>query len=305
MLIVSIPIVGAGLANDCIVQTKQHSAYCNCEGGHLLRVEWFGRLGNNLLQLAHVLYLAEMTHSEVIVPPTDFLNQTLWDFRKGAPQSCQIAKSDTFFYSTICPAYLDRQVFSAASKRKTLQHRVLPVFQIPVRHSRDTVVVHVRGGDVFSSTAPPTYTQPPAAFYTKVLELPEVSKMKIVLCTEDDLNPVVAVLQNQYKKKLTVITDLNSAISTILGAKHLVLGQSSFSEMLGMMAPNLQSVYIPFCCGREEVYLDLRQEAWGIPGYCFEYNNYIPINGWQNTHDQLHLMKTLPVEDVHSFVLPI
>ena len=305
LLIASIPMMGACMADDCIVQTKLQSANCNCEGGHLLRVEWFGRLGNNLLQLAHVLHLAEMTHSEVIVPYRDFLNQTRWDFRQGVPQSCQIAKSDTFFYSTVCPAYLDKTVFSAASKRSVLQSQVLPAFQIPVGHSRDTIVVHIRGGDVFSPTPPPTYTQPPLAFYSKVLELPELSKMKIVLCTEDNLNPVVGMLQKQYKKRLTTITELKSAISTIMGAKHLVLGQSSFSEMLGMMAPDLQSVYVPFCCGREEIYLDLRQEAWGVSGYCFEYNNYISIDGWQNTHNQLQLMKTLSLEHVYSFALPV
>ena len=281
------------------------SGNCDCLGS-LLRVEWFGRLGNNLLQLAHVLHLAQETQAEVIVPHADFLSRHSWDFRGNNQQKCQIAITDNFFFSKVCPDLLDRTVFPAAAKRKILQTHVLPVFQIPLKHSRDTVVVHVRGGDIFTSTPPSpykSYTQPPLIFYNTVLQLPEVVGRQIVLCTEDFSNPVVNLLQEQYQERLQVVTDLAEGISIILGARHLVFGQSSFSEMLSLMSPDLQSMYVPFCVGRENLYTDLRQQGWGLPGYCFEYTNYISINGWEGTSEQLQLMTNLTSDNIQGYAL--
>ena len=290
--------------SSCILPIRSRSHCCDCTDGFLLRVEWFGRLGNNLLQLAHVLHLAEQTKSEVIVPDAAFLSRRQWDFRSGAGTGCQIAVSSSFFYSSACPMYLDKTVFPAAAKRSILQTHVLPAFTYSLEQPRDVVVVHIRGGDVFSTSPPPTYTQPPAAFYRTVLQLPELAKLKIILCVEDFSNPVVEILQKDFRRRLTTVTDLSIAIGTIVGAKHLVLGQSSFSEMLGMMAPNLESVYIPFCVGREDIYMDLRQHGWKVPGYCFQYDNYIPIDDWRNTADQLQLMTNLTSDKVHSYILP-
>ena len=289
---------------SCVVPTRSRSNFCECTGGTLLRVEWFGRLGNNLLQLAHVLHLAEQTGSEVMIPAADFLDRRQWDFRSGAGTGCQIVVSNTFFYSSSCPTYLDKTVFPTAAKRSVLLTHVLPAFKVPLEQSGDSVVVHVRGGDVFSTSPPPTYTQPPLAFYKVVLQLPELAKLKIILCIEDFSNPIVEILQRDYRKRLTVVTDLNKAIGTIAGAKRLVLGQSSFSEMLGLMAPDLESIYIPFCLGREDLYTDFRQRGWKIPGYCFQYDNYISIDGWMNTADQLQLMTNLTSDNVHSYMLP-
>ena len=281
---------------------------CVCEGGYLLRVTWFGRLGNNLLQLSQALHIAELTESEVTIIPDQsrpFFNKTSWDFRGNAKGGCQIAIPNEFFYSTICPSLLHKEVYRVADKRRVLQTHILPFFQIPISGNSEHVVIHIRSGDVFSSTPPPTYTQPPFAFYKVALGLPELKRLKIVLCTEDSVNPVVHLLKKEYGRRLTVIEDLNTAISTVIGAKRLLLGQSSFSELLGMMAPNLEMVYIPFCSAREDIYVDHKLDGWGLPGYCFEYENYIGLDEWANTAEQLQLMTSLSTDKVRKFALPV
>ena len=297
--------VSENLDETCIVRPDLYGSGCN--GGFLLRVQWYGRLGNNLIQLAHVLHLAETTSSEITTPESAFLNRTHWDFRASNVETCQLALTHDFFQVSVCPSLLEKSVFPAATKRRKLQLHVLPAFQIPEGFAKNALVVHVRSGDVFNSTpeigAPRTYTQPPMAFYIKVLQLPELARLPIILCTEDLRNPVVGILKKLYKKRLSIVTDLSESIGTILRARHLVLGQSSFSEMLGMMAVNLQTVYIPFCVGRENLYVDLRVEAWNVSGLCFEYDNYIALDDWHNTDDQRHLMKTLPLQHAHSFAL--
>ena len=280
---------------------------CDCEGGYLLKVAWFGRLGNNLLQLAQSIRIAELTQNEVAISidvSHQFLNRSVWDFRADT-NGHQIVKTDEFFYSRVCPSILHKSVYSVAQKRQVLQTHVLPFFQIPIGHNRDSVVVHIRSGDVFSTSPPPTYTQPPFAFYKYVLGMPELARLKILLCIEDSVNPVVNLLKKEYGRRLHVIEDLDTAIGAVVGAKHLVLGQSSFSELLGMMAPALESVYIPFCMAREDIYVNHKLQGWGVQGYCFEYKNYIRLDEWANTAEQLLLMTSLSVDNVHSFALPL
>ena len=293
---------------DCPI--LEHPALSDCGGGLLFRVTWFGRLGNNLLQLAQALHVAELTQNEVAIPTADsshsYFNRTFWDFRAATKQGCQVAKADDFFYSSVCPSMLHKSAFSVAEKRTVLQTHVLPFFQIPIGHSRDSVVIHIRSGDVFSNpTPPPTYTQPPFAFYKSILTLPELKRLRIILCVEDFANPVANLLKKEYGRRITVIEDLHSAIGAVLGAKHLVLGQSSFSELLGMMAPNLEAVYIPFCRAREDIYVDHHLQGWGVPGFCFEYDNYISLDEWANTEEQQKLMTDLSIDSVHMFALPV
>lgn len=280
-----------------------------------------GRLGNRLLQLSHALHLAESTHSEVIAPEYWAFSRTHWDFRLNSlgpseysedlltiTGQCQVAVENYFFESSICPSYLDKSVFNISAKRRVLQTHVLPSFHPPVLHSRDSVVVHIRGGDIFQLAPPGVnahYTQPPWAFYKMLLDLPELSHRQILLCIQDHVNPVVDMILERYADRSVTVTDLEAATSHIVGATHLILGQSSFSEALGMLAPDLGSVYVPFCIGREGIYEDLRTNGWGIPGYCFEYDDYIPIHSWRATTENLQRMKSLTEDKVHMFPLQL
>lgn len=272
-----------------------------------------------MLQLAHALHLAEVTHAEVITPECWAFSRSHWDFRLDSigPEAlnqdmmqlsgkCQVALENIFWDSSICSPYLDKSVFNIQAKRRVLQTHVLPNFRIPVTHSRDSVVVHVRGGDIFEAgpyLVHSHYIQPPWVFYKVLLQLPELAQRKIVLCIQDHLNPMVDMLLLEYADRITAVTDLEAATSHIVGATHLIVGHSSFSEALGMLAPDLESVYVPFCIGREDIYGDLRLNGWGVPGYCFEYDDYISIGSWEPSDQSLDLMRSLPENKAHIFPL--
>ncbi len=287
---------------------------CKCQDGYLLRVIWSGRLGNNLFQLANVLQLAKETQSEVFVAPHENINQTSWGFRAHVDSKhfCQLAITSEFFHSSFCPLFLGKDVFPYKAMRRILQSHILPVFHPPAHRVGNIVVIHVRGGDIFIADPPRVYTQPPMAFYNSILDLPEHRRSKILLCTEDFKNPVVEALQIQYGKRLTVNMDLDKSISALTGAKHLVLSHSSFSEALALLAPDLESVHFPFCVpsflgtysAKGSMYLDRRNATWDFRGFCYEYDNYIPLDEWAYTSEQLSLITNLSSSQVHRYALP-
>lgn len=296
--------MGTSICQECIVPLSAATGEGNCFGNYRLQVTWFGRLGNNLLQLAHVLRLAQLTRSEVIAQEHEFFNQTRWDFRRRHISNCQLTVTNTFFHSDCCPSMLGVRAFPVQAKEDLLQAYVLPAFQTEAWRMTNTVVVHVRGGDVFGVGPPGVYLQPPIAFYQAVLSLPQYEGYNIVLCAEDRLNPVIDILRRQFKTRLKIITNLQRSVAAIIGAQHLVLGHSSFSEMLSMMAPELVSVYFPFCVIREGLYPDLRTAGWGVSGFCYEYDNYISVGEWQNTPEQIQLMMNFSTGNVHAVQLP-
>ena len=298
--------------DECDLFTSRDG--CSCQDGYLLRVTWSGRLGNNLFQLANVLQLAKETHSEVLVAPHENLDQTSWGFREHVDpkQSCQLAITSEFFHTSSCPLFLGKHVFPYLAMKGILQTYVLPVFQPPAHQMGNTVVIHVRGGDIFTPDPPRVYVQPPVAFYNNILDLPEHRRSKILLCTEDFNNPVVEALQKQYGRRLTVNMNLYKSISAVTGAKHLILSHSSFSEALAMLAPSLESVHYPFCVpsflgtysAKESLYLDRRNATWSFRGFCYEYDGYIPLDEWANTPEQLTLITTLNSSQIHQYALP-
>lgn len=309
---------------NCSVQiATAQAAPFDCSGNYLLRLRpWYGRLGNNLVSLTHVLHFARETKSEAIVSAHPYFKQTDWDFREASVIAAeadielrgagsigrQMAITDDFYHESEMPVRLADWDFTTSKQRRVLVEDVLPAFRLIPKHIRDTVVIHVRAGDVFTSPViHPFYGQPPFAFYKAVLQLPELSALQILLVSEDYTNPVVALIEQEYKGRVQVISDLEEGVATILVSRHLVMARSTFSENLGKMAPSIQSVYFPFCV--EEDGVDKRESkhdrTWNMPGYCFEYDDYIPLTAWERSPTQMEMMSNFSVDNVHSFALPV
>lgn len=314
-------IVGAGAAEHCPVQVAPEPS--ECSGNLLLRLKpWYGRLGNNLVSLAHVLHLGRETRSEVIITPHPYFKQTEWDFREASRISAeveltfigtgnigrQIAITDDFYHEVEMPLRLANWSFTTSKQRRVLVEQVLPAFRIVPRHVRDSIVIHVRAGDVFTHTViHPYYGQPPFAFYKTVLQLPELAALQIFVVVEDYSKPVVALIEQEYKGRVQIITDLEQGVATILGSRHLVLARSTFSENLGKMAPSVQNLYFPYCV--DEDGNDKRESkwdlTWNMKGYCYEYDHYIPLTAWTRSPQQMEMMSNFSSDRVHSFQLPV
>lgn len=136
-----------------------------CRGNYVLRIKpWFGRTGNNLMSLANVIHLATLTNPAVIVPQHPLLKQTGWDFRNASGKARELnitisgggslgrqqIFSDDFYHEDEMPIRIPNWDFGTTKQRKVLIEHVLPTFHITPHHIRDSVMVYIRSGDVFS-----------------------------------------------------------------------------------------------------------------------------------------------------------
>lgn len=135
-----------------------------------------------------------------------------------------------------------------------------------------------------------------------------MSGREILLCVEDHLNPVIDLIAAEFTDRVHFVTDLHDGIANILGATHLVLARSTFSQSLAKMAPMLEASYFPYCV--EEDGVDKRDvthdRTWNMQGYCYTYDeDYIPLTDWKHSAEQLELMATYSSEKVHAHPLPV
>ena len=164
------------------------------------------RLGNTLMAIANMLFVAKQTGSKAIFP-TKYSNLNLllannatsimYDFRHKKSIFCSsVFIKDNFFAST------NRSIFLGVSTKISLHERTRllrtyfkPHMQITHRQQskKKTLVVHIRSGDIMRGNgAHRAYVQPPLAFYQKII-LDNNFTNVIVVC-EDHNNPTVDAL---------------------------------------------------------------------------------------------------------------
>lgn len=113
------------------------------------------------------------------------------------------------------------------------------------RSGPNTLVIHLRGGDIFRGRAALEYAQPPLAFYTLVLSLRKWDKVSIV--HQDKQNPVLEPLIRHCDSQGVPVT-LNSGglvddLKVLLGSATLVAGRGTFIPAVVGLSKRVKTVY--------------------------------------------------------------
>lgn len=293
--------------------------------------EWSGQLGNNLLQLARTEFLAAKIEASISLPIHQFLdleqhyrlhtalidppgigasstfNFFLADLRHFGKPTINLEESllRNFYYQYDSYPYS----LSLWNWRETLREKILPLLpsQLDPRITDETLVIHIRSGDIFQTdwAAHAAYVQPPMSFYLEIIEA--FNFQDIVIVTQQDLkNPCIHKLQQQFPRIRIQASSLVEDISTILSARNLVTGQSTFSLALGFASSQIQHLYIPqfdlkqgyiksflwsdvvkltFQANYQQQFKDLDFEI-----HLAKISQYISIGDWHNSPEQRDLM---------------
>jgi len=161
---------------------------------------------------------------------------------------------------------------------------------------QDTVVVHIRGGDVFGGRNPPAYGQPPLSFYLWVLAKRQWHN--VVIVHQDDTNPVLApLIEACHKQGLNVKTFSGSLVedlTLLLGAHTIVAGRGTFIPAVVGLSDTIRSVYYfedKFVLFPEKPEIGITRviDAHGL------YRKELLSNNWANSPDQRARMVEYPM----------
>ena len=302
--------------------------------------EWYGRLGNNLTQLINIIDYCErnkyvfvqkdtiFTHAEKgpiydgltdFRRPTKDLHSMIRNFIVNFTEDSSITlenvdekchnKIVNCFYDAIPPVPNNK-------KSEILQKYILPNFNYTEKElHNDTIVIHIRSGDIMKEGCHGFYVQPPYSFYKRVID--ENNYKRIIIVTEPDKkNPAIQMIQEGYSNVEIQSINLYHDVSVILSAKNFICNsQGTFGHMLALMSKNLKNIYIPYYLNPRGEFQDnsfLKSEdtktffdmssITHIKVNEYLIFNYIPPFSWNpGNKEQIELLKGLPIEYIFKF----
>jgi SAM-dependent methyltransferase len=238
---------------------------------------WFGRFGNNILQIVRCIHFA-IVHNQthIKIPYHDYLSQTdiHIDISNNKDNSNNSMNINNIFY------YLKTfgiEEPSSATLRKYAQKYILPILKITPTYLPTSLVLHCRGGDIFTSNPHKLYVQPPLSYYEAILN----KNTSAILIYEDKSNPCVPILLENLKVKGQSST-IDHDFSVLLGAEIIVGGFSSFLYAAYLLSTNIKCIYFP------DYFINILPKGpYDINVISVKLPNYIEPGKWENTEKQL------------------
>ena len=243
---------------------------------------WFGRLGNNILQIINAInYAINKKHSVI-----KFNRHAMLLSNTISIENCKRNDNiiqDNFFY-------LERLKLNEQEPyimKQYFQKYIKPIFKVQLEgnnhlDSDNEIYIHFRGGDIFSSNTHNKYVQPPLSYYMNIIKNYDTVKM---VC-EDKKNPCINELLKKDNVEYTSNT-LEKDLSILSTATNLVIGFGTFGFLLYLMNTNLKNLYIP------DFFVNILPKGeWGddITIHIIELPNYIKVGEWKNTEEQKTIM---------------
>jgi hypothetical protein len=294
-----------------IKQRKPTMITWDLTGYKLQIMSWYGRLGNNILQLCCALFIAEQTKSTLTFPNHGFIRNKIFDFRKLGQENCGKVITDEFFGHTMLKNLNER--YTELEQVRISQEYIYPLLNVldneqwrlmsPKKDFDTTLVIHMRSGDSMRTGVNKNYIQPPLSVYKKVILEGPCKFSHVLIVTEKDLlNPCINGLKI-FCDELGIScfiqsTSLQNDVTTIVNARYLVTSQSSFSWSFLRCNKYCKTVFIPNIRFPgtplfPDKFIELPYEQ-----YYYGLEDYICAKQWLYSPAQLKIMVTYPIEKI-------
>jgi len=248
----------------------------------LIIQSWYGRAGNNILQIIRAIHYATINSHNIIYFQQHPLLTSNIIMLENIKNNDKSQVNDTFFslkkYNIIDP--------EPGVMKEYFQKYIKPIFKIQIEKNNDVddkkIYIHFRGGDIFSSNPHPAYVQPPLSCYKNIIN--DYDSIKLVC--EDKSNPCINELLKQ--KNIEYISNtLEKDLSILSNVSNIVIGFGTFGFLFYLMNPHLKNLYIPDFFVNE-----LPKGSWGNDTnvHIIDLPNYIKVGEWKNSKEQREIM---------------
>lgn len=205
--------------------------------------KWYGRLGNNIIQLVNAIHIAVHYNYNIILPKHNyFALQYIIINHDININSKRLHDQYFFFYNTRIKG-INNTIFY---QNKVKVYDILRSMFVAKPNGdllENDVVIHIRSGDIFGPRPHPNYIMPPLSYYTDILNKRNFNR--IIIVAEDNLNPCIPALlklyPNSYFKKDTLSNDINK----ILGCRNIIESFGTFIPYILLFSNNIKHIYRP------------------------------------------------------------
>lgn len=243
---------------------------------------WFGRLGNNVQQISNAIYHCKTNNLNYSHLPHSLINIKQINFGNNNCESNRF-----FFFNGNQKDFIVDVNDLNAQRRNICLEYISSNFNFFVKEpfEQDTVVIHIRSGDIFSKNPSNTYVQNPLDFYLKIIDKFDFA----IVVAEDRSNPIIKQLELN-PKVLVQCSNIENDFSTLLRAKCLVSsGVGTFCVAAALCSKNITDFYCSDIHLEEHLNYKMLLDT-NIRIHLNRIQNYIKIGDWKNTLEQQKLM---------------
>jgi len=243
---------------------------------------WFGRLGNNIQQISNAIYYFKNNEYNFYCKNHHLIKEFELKFGKDVDISNRF-----FFYEKHNKDFECDEIELNKSRRNICLKYIKPNLKIPEykKIPDDTLVIHVRGGDIFIDNPASTYVQNPLSYYTKIIE----DFDKVIVIAEDFRNPILNILKQNKKVKINMST-VQEDFATLMSATNLATsGVGTFAPAAVLCSTNIKKLYCTNIFLTEHLNPTMLFDT-DVDVKITKINDYIEIGTWKNTQHQRTMM---------------
>ena len=224
--------------------------------------------GNRIITITNILHIAEITNSYVKFPNNmlEYFNKNSFDLSNGKVSSYN-GLGRNFYYHNEKSLQIYYKTLDIDRRRELCKKYLIPNLKIykPLNLPSDLLIIHIRSGDQiadcyknrdkfnweqninhFYSQFHPSYVIKPPCYFYDIITRNGYKNVKIIT-ERDRTNPLISkvynfCVNNNINIEIqsdTLVNDMN----TILNAKHLIMGFSTFPLSLALLSTNLEKLY--------------------------------------------------------------
>ena len=244
---------------------------------------WYGRLGNNIQQICNGIIYSSVTGDGFFTPPHELIERLVIN----QDQKTMVRPNRFFHYNTVNKDFDIDIDYLYKNIGYVAKQYVVPAFKFSIDKAldEDTLVIHIRSGDIFAHehNPPHDYVPNPLCYYLTLIEEYE----KVIVVTEpDNYNPIVDELRKIEKvtvQSKTVAEDF----ATLMRAKNLASsGTGTFAVAAALCSSNIEKFYCTNLYLDEHLNPEMLMATDDVEVHMMELENYIELKTWRNDEEQ-------------------
>lgn len=250
--------------------------------------EWYGRFGNNIISLLNLICLAKIRNFQIQFNIShDLLNidqlSSFFIYKNYNYDDSIILTPYNCFYKIhgIFENIKQQIIFMHSDIAKQYILPIIKDSQFNNDNFDDTLLIHIRGGDIFVNPQI-FYIQPPLQYYYNIID--NSNYKNILIISEDKQNPCIDKLLEKYNNIKFQSESLLYDFYTLLNGVHIVSSNSTFIYTVFILSDKVKKIYY------NEYMPKLYLKNVSIINY--EFINY--IYEWNNSPSQIKKMLNFP-----------
>jgi len=266
----------------------------------------YGYLGNTIQALSNAYYLALRFNKSIIYPKHPLLYDTNIGVNLIPGQDdSNLFFNDLFFFEGDGKQYDFNVPHLNYCRKQICEKNIRPLLKLsPTGQELDdnTLVIHIRTGDIFTPNNPYGIMTPnPMAYYDYLCK----QYAKIIVVCQDRMNPVINKLEEYKNVIIFESSNIMESFDLLLNAKNLATsGVSTFGYAAALCSEKIQKLHATNITASGQLNYEMLIGKIDVELFEIDLVNYIPENSWSARPEQIEkiLSYTQPHLDVYKFI---